>query len=484
MQLSDKTIDELASELSQIPLFEDLHPRTLLKRIPFFHEITEELLDKIGSSAIIRTFKAGDIVCNQGEYGDSFFIILKGAVEVSIQTQENPHIPLATLSRNDFFGEASPLTGNPRTATITALEHTILLELTKDAFMLLFKKAPAFKKKIDEVYLERVLSTHLRRVSLFADLPDEVIEKIKQKVTMLEFERGDPILKMGEPGDSLYFIRSGFVKVSIGSGEDEKVLAYLKDGSYFGEMSLLTGGVRTANVSAVTHVDIIKLNASDFREILSGFPDVFAKLDETVKAREARTKEITQDENKAQAMKFVVNIGMAQAAKVLIIELDKCIRCNCCVLACAYTHEGYPRIERRGHRHKNILLPTTCMHCTDPECMLCPYGGIYRDKDGEIHHTVQCINCGACAKRCPYGNILVVEPEVEDKLYKGISDKLRTKLERRKEEQQLTKKQTRKRVVKCDMCAGREVIACVYNCPVNACRVITPEEFIELSSNK
>lgn len=484
MQLNDKTIDELASELSQVPLFEDLNPRTLLKRIPFFHDIGEELLDKIGSSAIIRTFKRNETVCKQGEYGDSFFIILKGKVEVSIQTQENPHIPLATFSRNDFFGEASALTGNPRTATITALEHTILLELTKDAFTLLFKKAPPFKKKIDEIYLERVLSTHLRRISLFVDLPDAVIEKIKQKVTMLEFERGEPILKMGEPGDSLYFIRSGFVKVSIGTGEQEKVLAYLKDGSYFGEMSLLTGGTRNADVSAVTHVDIIKLSSSDFKEILSAFPGVFKKLEETVKKREVETKEISQNENKAQAMKFVVNIGMAQAAKVLIIELDKCIRCNCCVLACAYTHDGYPRIERRGHRHKNILLPTTCMHCTDPECMLCPYGGIYRDKEGEIHHTVQCINCGACAKRCPYGNILFVEPEVEEKFYKGFLDKFRTKWQRKRKEELSKNKQIHKRVVKCDMCTDRDIIACVYNCPVNACRVVTPGEFIKLLSNQ
>ena len=78
----------------------------------------------------------------------------------------------------------------------------------------------------------------------------------------------------------------------------------------------------------------------------------------------------------ARKMKFAVETGLVQAGKVLVIDLDTCVRCNSCVEACSATHEGYPRIERTGQRLGRLLFPTSCMHCANPECMLCPHGGI------------------------------------------------------------------------------------------------------------
>jgi len=480
MQLNDKSIEELALELNQIPLFGDLEPRALLRRVPFFDGVPDEALDKIVQSVVLRTFGEGKTICRQGEYEETFYLMLQGKVEVSIMTQENPHISLATFGKGDFFGELGPLTGNPRTATITAIERTTLLEIQREAFLFLHKTAPAIKKKIDEVYLGRTLSTHLRRVNIFTHLPEEVLNRLREKVELLEFDRGEVIIRQGDAGDSLYIIRSGFVKVSVGEGEKERVFAYLKDGNYFGEMSLLRGGPRTANVTAVTRVEAVRIGVKVFQDIMNEFPDVRARIEQDVAQRDEKTQELTNDDEKARAMKFVVNIGMAQAAKVLVIDLDKCIRCHCCVRACAYSHDGFSHLERRGHRFRNILLPTTCMHCTDPECMLCPHGGIYRDKDGEIHHTVQCIHCGACARRCPYGNILVVEPEIEKRLYKGFWERGREIIAGRGQPEG-EKEKPKRRVVKCDMCADQTNIHCIYNCPVNACRLITPDEFLTFS---
>lgn len=480
MQLNDKTIEELALELNQIPLFGDIEPRSLLKRVPFFEGVSNETLDQVVRSVVLRTFAEGKTICRQGEYEETFYLMLQGKVEVSIRTQENPHIPLATLGKGDFFGELGPLSGNPRTATITAIERSTLLEIQRDAFLHLHKSVPAIKKKIDEVYLGRTLTTHLRRINLFTHLPDEVLNRLREKVELLEFDRGEEIIHHGDTGDSLYIIRSGFVKVGIGEGEKERVFAYLKDGNYFGEMSLLRGGPRTANVTAVTRVDAVRISADTFHAIMNEFPKVREQIEQDVTARDEKTQELINDDEKARAMKFVVNIGMAQAAQVLVIDLNKCIRCHCCVRACAFAHEGFSHLERRGHRFHNILLPTTCMHCTDPECMLCPHGGIYRDKDGEIHHTVQCIHCGACARRCPYGNILVVEPEIEERLYRGVWDHLRELIAGRLPKGGEEEKPER-RVVKCDMCADQPIIHCIYSCPVNACRLITPDEFLAFS---
>jgi len=480
MEISDKSVAEFAEELAQFPFFDSLSSKVLLTRVPFFEVIDEGLLEEVAPHCVLRMFQPGQVVCHQGEYGDTFYLILKGKVEVSVSTQENPHMPLAELGQGDFFGEYAPLAETARTATVTALERTILIEVGKEAFLTLSERSPFVKKRIDEVYLERILATQLKRIGLFSDLPDEAIEALKSKVELLGVNRDETIIKQGDQGDSLYLIRSGFVKVRVGEGDDEKVFAYLKEGSYFGEMSLLRGETRTADVVAVTRVELVKIYAADFQTLLKKFPEVKERVKRIVAKREEETKEISEDEERARKMKFAVDTGLVQAGRILVVDLDTCVRCNSCVDACAATHDGYPRIERTGHRLGRVLLPTTCLHCANPECMLCPHGGIFRDKDGEIHHTVQCIHCGGCARRCPYGNILIIK----------IDDKKQKKLRRARDKDNGSKKEgktktsfsDRQRVVKCDMCSDRSFVACVYNCPVGACSIITPDQFLDIST--
>jgi len=474
MELSDKSVAEFAGELAQIPFFSDLSPGTLLRRVPFFSDVDIELLEKVASRCVLRILPPGSVVCRQGEYGDTFFLILGGEVEVSVQTQEVPRLVLARLGEGEFFGEYAPLTETARTATVTAIDRTVLLEVEKEAFLRLRNESPSVKSHIDEVYMDRVLATQLKQVAVFSELPEEAIRDLKREVELEEYNRGETIIRRGEVGDSLYIIRSGFVKVGVGEGENERILAYLKAGSYFGEMSLLRGERRTADVVAVTKVEVVKINAAHLAGLLEKHPEIKVRLEEAMKKREEGAREIEDDAEMARKMKFAADTGLMQARRVLIIDLDVCVRCNSCVEACAATHEGFPRLERTGHRLGRLLLPINCMHCANPECMLCPHGGIYRDKSGEIHHTVQCIHCGGCARRCPYGNILIIElPDAKKgALFKG----------RGKKAEKQTGARRKQMVVKCDLCSDKSFVACVYNCPVGACRLVTPEEFLSLST--
>lgn len=478
MQLGDKSVAEFAKELAQTPFFDELNPGALLKRVFFFKDVDEFILDEIAPFCILRILYPGDVVCRQGEYGDTFYILLQGKVEVCIETQENPRIVLAAIGKDEFFGEHAPLTESARTATVTATERSTIIEVGKEAFLKLREKCPNITKLIDEKYINRMLATQLRRVALFTTLPDEVIDALKSKVTLHEFNRGDVILRQGEEADSLYLIRAGFVKVRLGADENEKILAYLKDGSYFGEMSLLRGGKRNADIVAVTKVELVRINTTDFQELLGKYPEVGTRLEKVVFKRDEDSKTIDGDSERARKMKFAVNTGLVQAGRILLIDLDVCVRCNTCVEACSATHGGYPRIERSGQRFGKVLLPTSCMHCTDPECMLCPHGGIYRDKNGEIHHTVQCIHCGGCARRCPYDNILIIKLDDKKRSKKKGAGKKTEALHSEKKHKAFENQ----RVVKCDMCSDKNFVSCVYNCPVGACRAVTPEQFLELST--
>ena len=95
-----------------------------------------------------------------------------------------------------------------------------------------------------------------------------------------------------------------------------------------------------------------------------------------------------------------------EAQSLLILDLEKCTRCDNCVRACADAHDGVTRLIREGLRFDKYLVATSCRQCRDPLCMVgCPVGSIRRRNSLEVIIEDWCIGCGLCAKNCPYGNI-------------------------------------------------------------------------------
>ena len=95
-----------------------------------------------------------------------------------------------------------------------------------------------------------------------------------------------------------------------------------------------------------------------------------------------------------------------EAQSLLLLDLERCTRCDLCVRACADAHDGVTRLVRDGLRFDKYLVATSCRSCRDPLCMVgCPVGSIRRRDSLEIMIEDWCIGCGLCAQNCPYGNI-------------------------------------------------------------------------------
>src|SRR5207244_996577 len=207
----------------------------------------------------------------------------------------------------------------------------------------------------------------------------------------------------------------GFVKVSEDHPQGELVLNYLGRGGYFGEIGLLgmgSGGRRTATCSALDHVEVVRIGADDFHRMVDAFPEVKRSLEavaalhlEQNRERLARTVDVPLDTFLAQ--------GLMEAQSLLVLDLEKCTRCDSCVRACADAHDGVTRLIREGLRFENFLIATSCRQCRDPLCMVgCPVGSIRRRQSLEVIIEDWCIGCGLCAKNCPYGNITLHPFEV------------------------------------------------------------------------
>lgn len=97
--------------------------------------------------------------------------------------------------------------------------------------------------------------------ALFADLAPKALEFLAERATRIELERGRTIFRQEDPGDTLFVIATGFVKIWVSSGEgEEMVLATLRPPDAFGELSAVDGRPRSASATAVEPTTLVALD--------------------------------------------------------------------------------------------------------------------------------------------------------------------------------------------------------------------------------
>jgi CRP-like cAMP-binding protein len=115
----------------------------------------------------------------------------------------------------------------------------------------------------------------LARIPFFAGLETATLERVAAGTRTRRFRRGEIIFHAGDPGDALFIIVSGEVKIALPSEEgDEAILATLGPGDVFGELALLDGAPRSATASALVATEAVILPRDRFRELVATEPAV------------------------------------------------------------------------------------------------------------------------------------------------------------------------------------------------------------------
>jgi len=477
-----------------------------LLRIPVFKGVSGTFLELNRGAIVKRRFRKGEAICREGEFGSTAFYILEGKARVSISTplahvktqggakglfkrlrsslvgreqdQRDEEArdrtipidasvdlsygnPVAELGPGDLLGEMTCMNFYPRSATVTAESDVVVYEMLRNVLDIMLKNK-SFRAQLDETYRRRALENHLRGVPMLADLPPEFINHLKDSVELQRFGPGQPIVQQGDPADSFYLVRIGFVKVSESYPGGELVLAYLSRGDYFGEIGLLGGGARTATCTALDHVELVRISGDDFREMVEKFPAVRAGLEAVAAERLSANQQRMQSVESVPIDQFLSQ-GLMEAQSLLILDLENCTRCDACVNACADAHDGVTRLVRDGLRFDQYLVATSCRQCRDPLCMVgCPVGAIRRRNSLEVIIEDWCIGCGLCANNCPYGNINLhpFDVLVDDPMQVGRK-----------------KAVTRQKATSCDLCTHLKEPSCVYACPHDAAHRVDPKTF-------
>ena len=118
----------------------------------------------------------------------------------------------------------------------------------------------------------------LRRVKILADLNEQQLERFAQLMELLNIRQWEEVVKQNSPGDAMYLVLDGELRVRLMISGKETILTTLGPGEFFGEMSLFDNGPRSADVIANKDSTILKVSAQNFEKLLSRAPELAAPI--------------------------------------------------------------------------------------------------------------------------------------------------------------------------------------------------------------
>jgi len=141
--------------------------RQLLSGIDLFQSLSPAETDRLVEGAKRQIFADGEKLCRQGDAGESFYVIRSGHVGVWVSgTEGNTPVPVAHLGAGAFFGEMSLLTGEPRSATVTAEGDVDVVCVTKSDFAELLLANAELAGKLAAVLENRMAERHEKMAAL------------------------------------------------------------------------------------------------------------------------------------------------------------------------------------------------------------------------------------------------------------------------------------------------------------------------------
>ncbi len=157
-----------------------------LRRIGMLEVLAPEQIGRLAEESIERVYAAGEPVIRQGDPGTSLFVIMSGRVEVTVQQAGVAPVRLATLEQGGYFGEMSLMTGEPRSATVTALVEARLLEVGKEAFGRILAAQPDLVEQLGAALQVRVSerAQAMAVVGRIAPEPHDMFRRIREFFSM------------------------------------------------------------------------------------------------------------------------------------------------------------------------------------------------------------------------------------------------------------------------------------------------------------
>ncbi len=252
----------------------------LLQRSALFRSLPVEHAEKLRPLLREEHFEFGDVIVKQGDAADALYLLTSGRARVVKVTESGEEIALTTLRPGDEFGELALISGGTRNATVRCSTAVDALRLDVKDFLPLLALHPELRRSIETTARTRTLHGFLYEFSNFGRLSARVLHALVEKLSPVDFKKGDLILREGDPPGAMFIVQTGRVRVFASPNGRALNLAFYRGGDFFGELSLLNDTPRAASAEAMTDSHLLALQPGDVRELEERFPEFRSFLEE------------------------------------------------------------------------------------------------------------------------------------------------------------------------------------------------------------
>jgi Fe-S-cluster-containing dehydrogenase component/CRP-like cAMP-binding protein len=483
---------------------------------------------KVGPYLRLFTYNPGEAIITEGDWGgNTFYIVVEGLADVFVNTAGGL-IKVAEKKAGDQFGEMSVLAGVPRNATVKAPPASTvkILEVQRPALRLL-RKLPKFGDNLDKTYRTNGRNVTADELKEIAALDSEMLQELKNISLFKVFSKNHVLFREKAPIDRLYIVKEGWVRRSQ-EGAKGEVEDFVGHGNCFGTDGVMKDTFWPYTATVMGRTEVLEVSVTKLRQnprlrqaLLSALERYTLRPFEGEAAHDqpndvfmfrllrGEPKDSIVRKKTRSAQAALIDTGLVDGTNLLVMDMDLCVRCGNCSLACHHVH-GQSRLTRRGvhvvrlqkptpSALQSILSPSVCMHCKDPECLTgCPTGAIGRFGMGEVDIEPRtCIGCGDCASQCPYNAISLVprKPAPVAATNGGWAGKIKNILRLSPDPLPPEIQTTEDLVaVKCNLCNhttmnprdksdkplyAKQAYSCEENCPTGALARVNPKQYFE-----
>jgi Fe-S-cluster-containing hydrogenase component 2/CRP-like cAMP-binding protein len=428
LEMLRNILDQVQKDPAYKARLDDMYQKQVfqlhLRKLSLFADLTDEQFDAIRERIGLRSCGPGEVIYDEHERSDDVYLIRTGLVRVVkkascllAQDQVRDWKRLGTALRD----------GADQPGTPAGKVWSLLLEEARAA-----ARAAAGARSLPPA--ERLALLHgLNGVLANRQLPDakELAAVAKDPAFLARAEGFPEKRKDWADQDVRRYNRLVLEHVIAGAFRPYRprvgpdcVVCYCSQGEFIGEAGALGESLRGETCVAHGHpkdvgtaqeagpVELVRIPGGVFAGLIEASAVLRRKVERKIAERRRQTWErvrvpVWDDSRQVLLSESFEQLGLIQGQRLMLVDLDRCTRCDECVRACVATHaDGCSRLYLDGPRFGRYLVPTTCRSCLDPVCMIgCPVGSIHRGDNGQMVIEDWCIGCGLCAQQCPYGSI-------------------------------------------------------------------------------
>jgi cAMP-dependent protein kinase regulator len=209
----------------------------------------------------------GEVIIQQGDEGDNFYIIDTGDVEVYVNGEK-----VVQIGEGGSFGELALIYGTPRAATVKASNVDVKLwGIDRDSYRRILMGSTIRKRKMYEEFLSKV--------SILENLDKWERLTVADALESVSFDDGEVVVTQGEPGNDFFIIVDGSAIVTQfrNEGDEGIEVGRLGPSDYFGEIALLLDRPRAATVTARGPLKCVKLDRGRFERVLGPCSEILKR---------------------------------------------------------------------------------------------------------------------------------------------------------------------------------------------------------------